>query len=186
MSGVAGPASELEEGLIASCISIQSYDSVMPREGQNVARRGTGKCDMLSHVSTIRESLQRPFLVQVMLDFKGDGSAVLFQSKRLYSNSSTIPVTPENPTVAGGPLWGNGWPILLPAASVVAGGGGSSLVQRKEERFGEPKGIGTTRTQPIQGNYWKLCSLAQDFDRKVVSNITARTDREFKIFCSRA
>lgn len=26
MSGVAGPASELEEALIASCTSIQSYD----------------------------------------------------------------------------------------------------------------------------------------------------------------
>lgn len=87
MSGAAGPASELEEGLIASCISIQSYDSVMPREGQNVALRGTGKCDMLSHISTIWESLERPFLVLVMLDFKRDGSAVLLL-KELYSNSS--------------------------------------------------------------------------------------------------
>lgn len=108
MSGVAGPASELEEGLIASCISIQSYDSAMPREDQNVGPRGTGKCDMLSHVSTTWESLGRPFLVLVMLGFKGDGSSVLLQSKRLYSNSSTMPVTPENVTVAGGPHWGNG------------------------------------------------------------------------------
>lgn len=80
MSGVAGPASEPEEGLIALCISTQSYDSVMPREGQNVALRGTGKCDMLSHVSAIWESLERPFLARVMLGFKADGSAVLLQS----------------------------------------------------------------------------------------------------------
>lgn len=105
---MAGPASELEEGLIASCVSIQSYDSLMPREGQNVALRGTGKCDVLSHVSTIWESLERPFLLWVVLDFKGDGSAVLLQSKRLYNNSSTMPVTPENVTPAGGPHWGNG------------------------------------------------------------------------------
>lgn len=59
MKHVAGPASELKEGLIASCISVQSYDSVMPREGQNM---GTGICDVLGHVSTIQESLERPFL----------------------------------------------------------------------------------------------------------------------------
>jgi len=68
VSGAAGPASELEERLIAPCISIQSNDSTMPREGQNVALRGTGKRGVLSHVSTIWESLERPFLAWAMPD----------------------------------------------------------------------------------------------------------------------
>lgn len=73
-----------------------------------------------------------------------------FGRRSLYSNSSTIPVAPENVKVTVGPHWGNDSPILLPATGMMAQGGGSSLVRGKEERFGKPKGISTTITQTIQ------------------------------------
>lgn len=68
---------------------------------------------------------------------------MVLQPKRLYSNSSTIPVTPENVVVAiTFPQWGNGWLILPPAASHWCWQQwGSSRVQMEEEDLGSPKAL---------------------------------------------
>lgn len=122
MKHVAGPASEPEEGLIASCISVQSYDSVMPREDQNV---GTGICDVLSHVSTIQESLERPFRYW---------SCYILREMALQPKNVAVAVT--------FPQRGNEWPILLPAASHWCWQlWGSSCEQTKEEDLGSPKAL---------------------------------------------
>lgn len=166
MSGVAGPASELEEALIASWISIQSYDCDATWRSGHGSQRDWEMWRAQSHQHHLGITGEASS-VQVMLEIKGDGSLKMPQLLEVPPGEMASQFCSLQPQ-----CWQHGEAPLL-------------YKRKGKVREAQRRWYHHNKGGLIYGKQWELCSLAQGLDRKVITNITAWTDREIKIFCSR-